>query len=350
MAKDKKKSKKRERLEQTLDLQPPVSDMSSEELKAAEIHALRLLTRGAYALQKLRIQMGLRLCANFRNKLKVSIDDVINDEEDDADELSEKAQSIIDMLKLEYGRLTDGIAKNRTLPRREGFVGTGVISTFTELALIDDYLYLESREKKQFRHIGDALQDFAIYRDWLRHQIGIGPAMAAVLITKFDVHKAVRPSQFWAIAGLDVGPDGKARCRRKEHLIEREYVAKDGKTKKKLSTTFDTWLQSRLLGALGTSLMRTGSPYKRFYDGYKKRKQDDPNIRHGTLKDKKADIDAGLDGDDIWHPLRIHRAASRYMVKTFVADFWRRWREIEGLPVVPTYHEAKQGGHSGRAA
>jgi hypothetical protein len=33
------------------------------------------------------------------------------------------------------------------------------------------------------------------------------------------------------------------------------------------------------------------------------------------------------------------------MVKEFVADFWRAWREIEGLPTVPRYHEAVLGHH-----
>jgi hypothetical protein len=73
------------------------------------IDALRLMTRGAYSLQMLRIQAGLRLCANFRDKLKEDIDE---DENDDSDELSEKAQKIIDVLKADYRRLTEGVARN----------------------------------------------------------------------------------------------------------------------------------------------------------------------------------------------------------------------------------------------
>jgi hypothetical protein len=40
------------------------------------------------------------------------------------------------------------------------------------------------------------------------------------------------------------------------------------------------------------------------------------------------------------------------MVKEFIADFWRAWREIEGLPVVPRYHEAVLGHkhHGDKAA
>jgi hypothetical protein len=63
------------------------------------IDALRLMTRGAYAIQHLRIQAGLRLCANFRDKLKES---AIPDEDAEEGELSEKAQKIIDVLKADY--------------------------------------------------------------------------------------------------------------------------------------------------------------------------------------------------------------------------------------------------------
>jgi hypothetical protein len=319
------------------------------------LDALRLMTRGAYALQKLRIQTGLRLCANFRDKLKSDVDEDVDDE---AEELSEKAQKIIDVLKAEYRRLTEGVARNRALPRREGFVGSGVISDFTELVLVHQYESLEKQEREHFRHIGEALEELPIFTEWLDKQRGIGPAMAAVLVTYFDIRKAERPSQFWAVAGLDVGaglasdPDNKlGRSRRKEHLVEREYVARNGQTKTKMSTTFDPWLQSRLLGVLGGSLMRSASPYRKYYDFYRHRIETDPSRRKGTLAEKKKEWEAGDKHERIWHPLRIHRASMRYMVKMFVADFWRRWRELEGLPTVPSYHEAVLGhSHHGQAA
>jgi hypothetical protein len=157
------------------------------------IDALRLMTRGAYALQHLRIQTGLRLCANFRDKLKENIDE---EEPDEGEELSEKAQKIIDILKADYRRLTEGVARHRTLPRREGFVGAGVISDFTELVLVHQYESLEKQEREHFRHLGEALEDLPIYTDWLEKQRGIGPALAAVLVSYFDIRKAERPSQF----------------------------------------------------------------------------------------------------------------------------------------------------------
>ncbi|HEX8836274.1 MAG TPA: hypothetical protein VF748_05000, partial [Candidatus Acidoferrum sp.] len=76
----------------------------------ADINHLRVMVRGAYDLQKLRIQMGLRLCANFRARLGTP-------EVSDEGELSNEALGIIAQLKQSYGRLTDGVARNRTLPQ-----------------------------------------------------------------------------------------------------------------------------------------------------------------------------------------------------------------------------------------
>ena len=182
-------------------------------MRNPQVAALRQMTKGTYALQKLRVQTGLRLCANFRAKLQGPGDKV----QDDRDELSEEAEKVIDQLKAEYRLLATGVAKNRTLPKREGFVGSGIISDWAELVLVHQYEQLEKQERANFRMLEEALAPISIYNQWLKNQIGIGPAMAAVLLSYFDVYRAERPSQFWAVAGLDVGPDGFARSRRAAH-------------------------------------------------------------------------------------------------------------------------------------
>lgn len=300
------------------------------------IGGLRVMVRSAYALQKLRIQTGLRLCANLRQKLKTDPDD---------DELPEEAKALIKELYASYRLLTEGAAKRRTLPRERGFKGEGVITDFAELVIAHTYFELERQERECFRLLEEVLDPIPIYDTWLRDQRGIGPAMAGVLISYFDPHKANTVSKFWAFAGLDVGPGNLARSRRKEHLVERTYTDRHGEERTKLSTTFDPWVQSKLMGALSASLLRQNSPYRKHYDAYRHRKETDPTIRKGTLADKKAERATGHSGEDIWHPLRIHRASLRYMVKQFIADFWEQWRLLEGLPVRPTYHQEKQGGH-----
>jgi len=312
------------------------------------------MVKSAYALQKLRIQTGLRLCANLRAKLK---DEAPTETlvDADAEDLSADAKKLIKDLYAAYRRLTDGVAKRRTLPAERGFQGEGVISDFAELVIAHSYFELERQEREQFRLMGEVLDTIPVYKHWLGKQVGIGPAMAGVLVTYFDINKASYPSQFWAFAGLDVGPPINgvhlARSRRKEHLVERSYVDRNGETKTKMSTTFDPWLQSKLMGALAVSLIRLNSPYRSYYDYYRHRIESDPNRMKGTLKDKKKLRDAGESGENLWHPLRIHRASLRYMVKQFLADFWRQWREIEKLPTRPRYQEQYLGHrHHGQAA
>ena len=307
---------------------------------------LRTMVFSCYDLQKLRIQMGLRLVANFRSQLK-------DEEKDEDEELGEEALKVVDELKASYRRLTDGIAKNRTLPTKKGFKGDDLISTYTQLVLVHEYLAIEANERAQFTHLAGVLEEIPIYTGFLRDVRGIGPAMAAVCIAYLDPHKAERPSDFWAYAGLDVAPDGKARSRRKEHLVERRYTDRNGEVKVRVGVTYNPWLKSRLLGAMGAVFLRTsGCPYREVYDQYKHRLMTDP-LRHrvevGEYKkayakwkrnetpELKAEIDA------MWPPGKIDRAAIRYAVKMFLLDLWNKWRAVEGLPVYGSYHEQVLG-------
>ena len=89
-------------------------------------------------------------------------------------------------LKKSYRLLTKGIAKNRDIPRMEGFVGDELICTFREIVLVGNYMDLETTENKQFRLIGEFLEEFRIYREYLKVQIGIGPILSGVLISTLD--------------------------------------------------------------------------------------------------------------------------------------------------------------------
>jgi len=170
----------------------------------ADIGILKMMVRGAYDLQALRMQSGLRLCANFRAKLT----DEPAEDEADPDKMSEQAEKIIDQLKASYKRLTDGVARNRTLPSELGFKGDELISTFSELVLVDQYVRLAAQEASAFRQMEGLLKPIPIYREYLCDQVGIGPAMAGVIITGLDPHKARHVSSFWSYAGVDVAPDG----------------------------------------------------------------------------------------------------------------------------------------------
>jgi hypothetical protein len=45
-----------------------------------------------------------------------------------------------------------------------------------------------------------------------------------------------------------------------------------------------------------------------------------------------------------------HNMAIRYMIKIFLIDLYKNWRALEGLPVAPSYAEAKLGKIHKKAA
>jgi hypothetical protein len=310
---------------------------------------LRAMVRGAYDLQQLRMQSGLRLCANFRAKLKAQGADT--EDEADAEEAEKKKESAIKLIKAEYRRLTDGITseKGRVAMGKLDLTGSPLISTAAEFALVSSYIALESQEAKQFRDLTGTLEEIPIYRNYLVNVTGIGPAMAGVLVAYFDPKRARHVSSFWKYAGLDVAA-GSGRSRREEHLVEREYTDRNGETKTRLGVTYNPFLKTKLMGVLGPSFLRSGSEWRNFYDDYKNRILSDPARIKITVnewkklhKANKADAGGAVDLKNYWTPGRIHTASTRYMVKMFLQELWVNWRKFEGLPVTLPYREAKLG-------
>ena len=286
---------------------------------------IRVLTRGAYDLQKLRIGTGNRIVGNFRAKLGQAPGLKAEDE------LSAEDQRMIVDLKHRHKRIADALAKK---PRSREFPGDELISSRAELALVGEYLNMESLEASNFRQLGKVLEDVPIYQEFLEEVRGIGPAMAGVIISEIDITKARYVSSLWKYAGLDVA-NGKGRSRKEEHLVLREYVTKDGEVKEKRSITYNPFLKTKLVGVLGASFLRSASPYAQYYRDYRHRIESDPTRE----KVKKYDAD----NPTAWTPLRVHQASIRYMVKRFLADLYVAWRTLEKLPVAPDYHEAKLG-------
>lgn len=317
-----------------------------------ETRLLTMMVRGAYDLQALRMQAGLRLCANFRAKLKTPITGSkpedgsepsgVSNPETSSDKLTDEAEKVLDLLKASYKRLTDGVARNRSLPKEKGFVGDELISRFSELTLVDQYIRLESQEVLAFRQMTATLEKIPIYVKYLEKQRGIGPAMAGVLISTLDPSKARHVSSFWKYAGLDVGSDGRGRSRRAEHLVKRAYTDKNGKESERDSITYNPWLKTKLFTLAG-SFMRSGSPWREAYDGRKHRVTTDPGREKVTLVEWKKRREKGDDVAKLWAPGRVDMDAKRYMLKMFLLDLWVKWREIEGLPVTLSYHEGKLG-------
>ena len=285
---------------------------------------LKTIVRGAYDIQKNRIQTGNRLVGNFKAKLGQA-------PSEKEDTIDKEGQTVLLELRKSHKLLTEGVA---AFPRQATFKGDEVISDYTELCLVDNYLELEQQEKNHFKRLGHILKDYPIYNDFLHGVTGIGPAMAGVIISEIDITKAEYPSSLHKYAGLDVASDGQGRSRRKEHLEDSEYKDKDGKMQTKKGITFNPFLKTKLVGVLGSSFLKQSPDkceYRKVYDDYKHR------LEHMDAHKEKSKG-------------HRHNMAIRYMIKMFLIDLYNEWRALEGLPVAPTYAEAKLHKVHGKAA
>ena len=278
---------------------------------------LKTIVRGAYDIQKNRIQTGNRLVGNFKAKLGQA-------PSEKEDTIDKEGQQVLLNLRRSHKLLTDGVA---SFPRQATFKGDEVISDYTELCLVDNYLELEAQEKSHFRRLGNILKGYPIYNEFLLGVTGVGPAMAGVMLSEIDITKAEYPSSLHKYAGLDVASDGQGRSRKKEHLEDSEYVDAEGEMKIKKGITFNPFLKTKLVGVLGSSFIKQSPDkciYRKIYDDYKHR------LEHMDAHKEKSKG-------------HRHNMAVRYMVKMFLVDLYNAWRRIEGLPVAPTYSEAKLG-------
>lgn len=302
-------------------------------------HGLRTLVRGAYDMQKIRIQVGNRIAMNYLNKTSVSMD--AKQEGDD-----EKTKQAMDLLRASYTTLTNGLKK---LPRQSSFKGDGVISDYTELCLMQEFVELEAQEKQHFRRLASILNDYPVWTEFLLPIRGIGPAMGGILISEINIAAAKYPSSLWKYCGLDVAQDGFGRSRRTEHLVNTTYTAKDGSEKTRVGITFNPFLKTKLMGVLAPSFLRVGeNKYRTIYLDYKHRLEH--HSTYGTHNDEFRKETFSTQGKGYAPTLHRHNMALRYMIKQFLVDLHCAWRALEGLPVAAPYAAAKLGYTHGTTA
>ena len=283
--------------------------------KDAARRTLRALVRGMYDLQKIRISQGNRLVANFRAKLGLN-------PSDREDMLDADAKDILAWLRKEYRRIADGIVDTPTL---KTYPGDGVISDFSNFALVKSYNASCVLEEENIKLIAECLKGYPIWT-YLNAVKGVGPLMGGILISEIDIGIAQYPSQIWQYSGLSVAKDGQGMSKRKEHLILKKYTDRNGEKKEKLSITYNPFLKSKLMGVLAGQFLRQSaekSPYRKIYDDYKHRLETHPVHKEKTKGHR-------------------HNMAMRYMVKVFLIHLHSAWRQVEGLPPSLPYHEAKQ--------
>jgi hypothetical protein len=287
----------------------------------ADKAALRQVMRNLYDLPKMRVQMGNRLVGHFRIQLG-------QQPGTPTDDLAPEAQKLIAQLKEEYKLFADALT--RADPRRWRPLlrdHKGLLVNETQLILTQQYIGLEEKEELYVRQMAILVRAFPVWEHFLDGVRGCGPVLAAVLISELDPHQARHPSSFWRYAGLDLGPDGRGRSKRSEHLITRPYINKDGQPAERQSITYNPFLKTKLMGVLATSFLRSASPYRAHYDDYKRR------LQHHKVYGLETQTSDG----------HRHAMAMRYMIKMFLLDLWRVWRSLEGLDVGLSYAEEKLG-------
>lgn len=146
------------------------------------------------------------------------------------------------------------------------------------------------------KHIEVLLKHNSFYMDWLRHVKGVGPLIAASLISEIgSVDKFSGPRSLWAYAGLAV-VDGKAP--RHKDGEKSNWNPELRKTCWKLGKSF-----VKATNGLGRKLY---DDYKAYYTA-----RDNPGLSKGQIDNR----------------------AMRKTVKQFMRCMWSAWREHQGLSV-----------------
>lgn len=258
---------------------------------------IRLLVRGTYDLQKLRIQMGNRIVGQFKAR-------VLGQTSGKSEkELRKEAKEVLKRIRKNYRIMMDALKGE--FPKIKDFKGDEIISSYTELALIHTYIEMEKQEKHHFSVMSRIVRTHPMWDAFFAGVSGCGTAMSGVIISEVDISKAKHVSSIWKYAGLDVAPDGKGRSRRPEHLIDVEYINKDGEKKTKKSITFNPFLKTKLLGVLGPCLRREKKHYAQVYN------------------EKRAQVEGKVKNP--------HRYSLRFMIKRFLKDMFGPWKEINNV-------------------
>lgn len=191
---------------------------------------------------------------------------------------------------------------------------------------------LRALEGQALKEIRGLLEHFPI-STWLLDQHGIGPTMAGVICSSFDIHRAHTVSALWAVSGLNV-VDGKAPRPKKEEKLR-----------------YNSWLRTKMVGVMASNFLKLRSPWRKFYDNYKHRKESQIMatcmgcLGAGKTKRGKCENCDGGTKPAPWGMSKGHRhnASLRYMSKMFLASLYKEWRTVEGLPVRMSYQEQYLG-------
>jgi hypothetical protein len=173
---------------------------------------------------------------------------------------------------------------------------------------------------------------------WLMQIRGVGPRLAARLLSRLRIDRARSPSAFWSYCGLGTVPAAEYRCEScgTRVLVPEKYsapgrhlangrIACTGRLvrrrggRPRVAQPRSRRLEARRYDAaakticflVGTSFSRQGGPYKTYYkDAYARYEGRHPE----------------------WPAKHVVYAAMRLTVKLFLKHLWIVWREAERMP------------------
>ena len=415
-------------------------------MRSHEQIVIRNALQGVYDVQKLRIASGQRNLAQFlakldlpptppplpetatkeekanRRKLIKEREEKINaflekrgiqaiESDDDYTEVEDKKKDHkkpTDFLKVilkEYKGITDWVTmENASIKRAlEQDQLKSIISNQSEMEILAAYEKLKESEELLVKPVKRAVEEHPVWKNFLSDVRGVGPLMAGVLLSEFDIQDTrtevskdfalpsdydglnyveakteedgtvkyylIKPrtvSSFWAYAGLDttvvyvLDEEGnpildengvpltrrEGTGRKKEHLIKVTYINKKGEEKVRDSLTYNAFLKTKLLGVLGPGFLKAVEPEKdedgEFIRNEEGKKISKPNYYAQIYFDYKNRLNNNPEHDGKTNGHK-HNMAIRYMVKYFVQDFFIAWRLVEDLSIQKPYHEAKLG-------
>lgn len=226
---------------------------------------------------------------------------------------------------------------------------------------------LERAEGNALKDVNDELRLHGFYNKVLNDKErfrGIGPTMAGVILSEFDIFREDTVGKMWAFAGLapkacwrcvschsvvratengagwthvtrapkkprpgeDPKPEVMKKCEFAKGVpLTKDQVFPSGESARPVKgekLPYNDFLRAKMCGVLGSVILRVDSPWRKPYDDYKFRKQQ----QNWGMSDGHR-----------------HKAATRYMIKMLLLEIWREWRAFEGLAVRSTWAEEKLG-------
>lgn len=172
---------------------------------------IRTLIGNIEDLQKMRIASGNRLVQSFYIQLGVK-------PSTSPDDVGEKEKKLIDTLKREYNRISDGVLENKCTIKKEisrikkldensKEQQLTYIRSELDYKMMDSFMLLLRSEEQLVKVLDKYVQAHPLWDAFFKDIKGVGPKMAGYCIAYLDPYKARHVSSFYRYCGLDTVQD-----------------------------------------------------------------------------------------------------------------------------------------------